>query len=136
MLFKFVNFDYDIIKTSFFYLHNLTLETKASKSTQLNLMNKRRIEKEIRYFDRDCPEGITITQSQQDELTFYAIIMGPDDTAYQGGKFKLQIKLSPDFPFKPPKIIFLTPVYHPSIDPTTGKISLDILKSDWALVSP
>lgn len=86
-------------------------------------MSKRRIEKEIKNLDKDCPDGITVTQSKQNESTFDVTIIGPNDTAYQGGKFKLQLKLPIDaYPFKPPKIKFLTPIFHPKIIATTGKL--------------
>jgi ubiquitin-conjugating enzyme (huntingtin interacting protein 2) len=36
-----------------------------------------------------------------------------------------------DYPFKPPKVKFITKVYHPNISSTSGAISLNILQGDW-----
>ncbi|CAF1002960.1 unnamed protein product [Rotaria sordida] len=58
-------------------------------------------------------------------------IEGPQDTPYAGGKFRLIIDFPVDFPFKPPKIHFITPVFHPNIS-INGEICLDILHSQWS----
>jgi ubiquitin-conjugating enzyme E2 S len=39
--------------------------------------------------------------------------------------------LSADFPSTPPRGYFLTKIYHPNVDPTTGAICVNTLKSDW-----
>ncbi|CAF4491117.1 unnamed protein product [Rotaria sp. Silwood2] len=57
-------------------------------------------------------------------------IEGPQDTPYAGGKFRLTIDFPVDFPFKPPTIHFITPVFHPNIS-AKGEICLDILHSQW-----
>ena len=49
-----------------------------------------------------------------------------------GGRFKLRIELGPEYPLSPPKVSFLTPMFHPNVDFKTGEICLDILKSDWS----
>lgn len=47
------------------------------------------------------------------------------------GIFKLELFLPDDYPMTPPKIRFLTKIYHPNID-KLGRICLDVLKSMYA----
>ena len=57
--------------------------------------------------------------------------MGPSDWAYQGGVFFLTVHFPADYPFKPPKLQFITRIYHPNIN-KNGSIGLDILKDQWS----
>lgn len=58
-------------------------------------------------------------------------IFGPKDTCYEGGVFKINIEIPPDYPFKPPIMKFETRIWHPNISSQTGAICLDILKNEW-----
>ncbi|XP_049886258.1 ubiquitin-conjugating enzyme E2-22 kDa isoform X2 [Pectinophora gossypiella] len=59
-------------------------------------------------------------------------IAGPPDTPYEGGTFLLEIKVPETYPFNPPKIRFMTKIWHPNVSSVTGAICLDILKDQWA----
>ena len=59
-------------------------------------------------------------------------IAGPPDTPYAGGKFELEITVPETYPFNPPKVRFITRIWHPNISSVTGAICLDILKENWA----
>uniref|UniRef100_A0A3Q2NZN0 Ubiquitin-conjugating enzyme E2 T n=1 Tax=Fundulus heteroclitus TaxID=8078 RepID=A0A3Q2NZN0_FUNHE len=54
-------------------------------------------------------------------------IVGGAQTPYEGGIFSLEVKIPERYPFEPPNIRFLTPIYHPNID-NSGRICHDALK--------
>ena len=55
-------------------------------------------------------------------------IRGPESTPYAAGLFRLELEVSPRYPFEPPTVRFLTPVFHPNVD-DRGRICLDSLKA-------
>merc|ERR1712166_553515 len=56
---------------------------------------------------------------------------GPADSPYMNGLFLLEIDFPTEYPFKPPKIRFITKIYHCNIN-EKGGICLDILKDNWS----
>ena len=67
----------------------------------------------------------------EDIYTWQATILGPESSPYENGVFFLRIDFPKDYPFKPPKVIFTTPIYHCNIN-SSGGICLDILKDKWS----
>ena len=49
---------------------------------------------------------------------------------YENGKFDLNVSFPKDYPWSPPTVHFLTKVYHPNIDYTTGEICLSLLDKE------
>ena len=92
----------------------------------------KRIEKELKKFNEEEPEGLTAgPPDDSDMFKWDASLTGPENSPFEGGTFNLSIEFPKDYPFKPPKVEFTTKVYHPNVK-STGTICLDILKDAWS----
>ena len=91
-----------------------------------------RIMKEIKEIRKDTNAGITIDQDTSNPKHLTGTIKGPTDTCYEGGLFIVDINIPIDYPFNPPKMKFLTKLWHPNVSSQTGAICLDILKDQWS----
>ena len=91
----------------------------------------RRIVKETQRLTQEPVPGITAIPFEDNMRYFNVIISGPDDSPYEAGVFRLELFLPADYPMAPPKVRFLTKIYHPNVD-KLGRICLDILKDKWS----
>lgn len=94
-------------------------------------MSLLRLNKEYKDILKTPPDGVTAELKNGNIYEWIATLKGPNGTPYQGGVFKLRVTFPTDYPFKPPKITFTTPIYHCNIN-TKGDICLDILKDNWS----
>ncbi|RIA84605.1 ubiquitin-conjugating enzyme E2 [Glomus cerebriforme] len=94
-------------------------------------MALKRINKELYDLKRDPPSNMTAAPIEDDIFHWQATIYGPSGSPYEGGIFFLDVHLPTDYPFKPPKVIFKTKVYHPNIN-RNRSISMDILSDQWS----
>ncbi|XP_020802959.1 ubiquitin-conjugating enzyme E2-17 kDa-like [Drosophila serrata] len=75
-----------------------------------------RIQCELNKFWTEAPEGCRrIDVDEKDIFRWRATIDGPPNTPYEGGIFDLEINFDEEYPFKPPEVKFLTPVFHCNI---------------------
>jgi ubiquitin-conjugating enzyme E2 D len=94
----------------------------------------KRIERELKDLIKEPIANVSAGPISSNEVFYWdATIIGPGDSPYQGGIFKLKIEFPSDYPFKPPKINFTTQIYHPNIN-SEGNICLDILSTNWSPV--
>ena len=93
----------------------------------------RRLKKELEEIRNDPPSNCSAGPINDDMYNWEATIIGPSDSPYSGGIFKLKLQFCDDFPFKPPKVKFITKILHPNID-CYGNICLDILNKNWSPV--
>jgi ubiquitin-conjugating enzyme E2 N len=97
----------------------------------MNTGINQRILKETQKLATDPIVGIYAEPQKDNPRYFDVKISGPIDSPYEGGLFTLQLYLPEEYPMVPPKILFLTKIYHPNID-FLGRICLDVLKTSWS----
>ncbi|BFF94206.1 ubiquitin-conjugating enzyme E2 D2-like [Drosophila madeirensis] len=69
-----------------------------------------------------------------DDIThWHCIILGPSNSPYEGGHFELDILFPDNYPYAPPHVQFMTPIYHCNIT-NGGHICLDILSHNWSSI--
>lgn len=90
-----------------------------------------RINIELKDMSTNAPHNCSAGLIGKDIFKWQATIIGPEGSPYEGGLFYIRIEFPPNYPFCPPKFIFLTKIYHCNISPS-GSICLDILKESWS----
>ncbi|XP_063153415.1 ubiquitin-conjugating enzyme E2 T isoform X1 [Candoia aspera] len=86
-----------------------------------------RLKRELQLLTTEPPPGITCWQNGNHINDLRAQILGCANTPYEKGVFDLEVVVPERYPFEPPKMRFLTPIYHPNID-SAGRICLDVLR--------
>ena len=95
-------------------------------------MAHRRVLKEMGDIAKDTSAAIDLVRDPSNAMHLTGTIKGPDDTPYSGGLFQVDITIPADYPMAPPKMKFMTKMWHPNVSSQTGAICLDILKDQWS----
>ncbi|CAF0857422.1 unnamed protein product [Rotaria sp. Silwood1] len=78
------------------------------------------------FVDEDDEAAAATASSSEKEILIIGRIF-PDSEIYREGAFKIEMKLTDNYPFDPPEVRFLTPIYHPNVE-KDGKFCIEILK--------
>ena len=93
---------------------------------------KTRLLNDFKHF-MDAGDNETVMGSPREDNLFVwdCVILGPEDSPWEGGCFKLTMNFTNNYPKEPPSVIMNTKVFHPNFY-NDGRICLDILKNQWS----
>ncbi|XP_010468784.1 PREDICTED: ubiquitin-conjugating enzyme E2-16 kDa-like [Camelina sativa] len=77
---------------------------------------------------RDLSPNITAVTVDDDIFRWEATLIGPVNTPYEGGVFKLRLSFPSDYPRSPPKVVFITRIGYPNVS-DRGGIHLKVLRT-------
>ena len=78
---------------------------------------RKRLEKELRDWENSKIEYLQAYLWDGFDISRWeATILGPKDSPYEGGEFRLDIEFPTEYPFKAPKIEMTTRIYHPNFN--------------------
>eukprot|EP01132_Coremiostelium_polycephalum_P007752 gene7752-9537_t len=110
-------------------------QIEPSKIANATGRNKRVMEEYKRFIQEIAKETgeppYSVFLSEGDIGVWKIILLGEKGTIYEGGRWVLSFQFPQDYPFRPPKVRFLTKIYHCNIN-TDGSLCLDVLREKWS----
>lgn len=84
-----------------------------------------RLLKELAEIAKDEASGVQAKPVSEGDLRhMVGTLQGPKGTVYEGGVFDVDIVIPQQYPFVPPKMKYITKIWHPNISSQTGAICL------------
>ena len=112
-----LNQGYYISNFFFNFEFNALFNKNSNKFQRLNFL---RLFRELKLNDNIL--NYKIVFKPDDFSNWEAIIFGPENTPYQNGKFHVKININKGYPFEPPKLYFLSKIFHPFFKGNNSKI--------------
>jgi ubiquitin-conjugating enzyme E2 A len=92
---------------------------------------RRRLMRDFKRMQTDPPAGVSASPVADNVMTWNAVIIGPADTPFEDGTFRLVMHFEEAYPNKPPGVKFISQMFHPNVY-GTGELCLDILQNRWS----
>jgi len=87
--------------------------------------------RDFKRMQSDPPAGVSASPISENVMTWNAVIIGPADTPFEDGTFKLVMQFDENYPNKPPQVKFISKMFHPNVY-ASGDLCLDILQNRWS----
>ncbi|KAJ7308916.1 hypothetical protein JRQ81_008193 [Phrynocephalus forsythii] len=85
------------------------------------------LRRQLAELNKNPVEGFSAGLIDDNDLyRWEVLIIGPPDTLYEGGVFKAHLTFPKDYPLRPPKMRFITEIWHPNVD-KNGDVCISIL---------
>ncbi|KAK1252754.1 hypothetical protein MKX08_003941 [Trichoderma sp. CBMAI-0020] len=104
---------------------------KPDLSTTMSTAARRRLMRDFKRMQTDPPAGVSASPIPDNVMTWNAVIIGPADTPFEDGTFRLVMQFEEQYPNKPPQVKFISQMFHPNVY-ATGELCLDILQNRWS----
>lgn len=87
--------------------------------------------RDFKRISSDPPAGVSASPTPDNVLTWNAVIIGPAETPFEDGTFRLLLQFDESYPNKPPQVRFVSSMFHPNVY-ASGELCLDILQNRWS----
>ncbi|KAJ8259280.1 hypothetical protein COCON_G00182920 [Conger conger] len=91
----------------------------------------KRLQQELMTLMMSGDKGISAFPESDNLFKWIGTIDGAQGTVYEGLRYKLSLEFPSGYPYKAPRVMFITHCFHPNVD-EHGFICLDILKEKWS----
>ncbi|GAO48616.1 hypothetical protein G7K_2787-t1 [Saitoella complicata NRRL Y-17804] len=92
---------------------------------------RRRLMRDFKRMQQDPPAGVSASPVADNVMTWNAVIIGPSETPFEDGTFRLVLQFDEQYPNKPPVVRFISKMFHPNVY-ANGELCLDILQNRWS----
>ncbi|KAI4816591.1 hypothetical protein KUCAC02_008914 [Chaenocephalus aceratus] len=85
------------------------------------------LRKQLAELNKNPVEGFSAGLVDDDDIyQWEVVVIGPQDTLFEGGFFKATLTFPRDYPLRPPKLKFVTEIWHPNVA-KNGDVCISIL---------
>eukprot|EP00286_Rhodomonas_abbreviata_P000679 CAMPEP_0181290298 /NCGR_PEP_ID=MMETSP1101-20121128/1340_1 /TAXON_ID=46948 /ORGANISM="Rhodomonas abbreviata, Strain Caron Lab Isolate" /LENGTH=167 /DNA_ID=CAMNT_0023394575 /DNA_START=61 /DNA_END=564 /DNA_ORIENTATION=+ len=85
------------------------------------------LRRQLMELSKNPPDGVSVGLGDDENIfNWELMIIGPDNTLYEGGFFNAKLEFPSDFPNAPPVMTFTTKIWHPNVY-EDGKVCISIL---------